>query len=110
MKDDRLYLEHIRQAIERVASYTLAGREEFLRNAMIQDAVARNFEIIGEVTKRLSEAAKRRHPDIPWRRIAGFRDILIHDYMAVDASEVWNVIESHLPALRAAVDDLLQGH
>jgi uncharacterized protein with HEPN domain len=107
MKDDRLYLEHIRDAIDKIAAYSAPGREEFLRDSMAQDAVMRNFEIIGEAAKRLSEAAKNRCPEIPWRRVTGFRDVLIHDYMGVDTAEVWNVIEPHRPALRSAVERLL---
>jgi uncharacterized protein with HEPN domain len=108
MKDDRLYLEHIREAIDKIVTYTTDGREEFLRRPMIQDAVVRNFEIIGEAVKHLSSTPKLQFPGIPWRRVAGFRDVLIHDYMGVDAVEVWNVIQTHLPALRQTVDELLK--
>jgi len=108
VKDDRVYLDHILLAIDRVLAYTTGGREEFLRNQMVQDAVARNLEVISEAAKRLGETTKARRPEIPWRRVAGLRDVLIHDYMAVDAQEVWNVVHSHLPALRAAVEALLR--
>jgi len=108
VKDDRLYLEHIREAIERITAYSAAGREEFLHNTMAQDAVIRNFEIIGEAAKRLSDDAKRKHPELPWSDIARFRDFLIHHYTGVNLKRVWDVIETHLPALRAAVDRLLE--
>jgi uncharacterized protein with HEPN domain len=108
MKRDRVYLDHIREAIERITAYSTAGREAFLRNRMAQDAVIRNFEIIGEAVKRLSDDLKNRYPDIPWRRVAGFRNVLIHDYMNVDEKEVWNVIEAHLPALLKAVEEQLK--
>jgi len=108
MKRDLVYLDHIREAIGQIAVYSAAGREEFFRNRMAQDAVIRNFEIVGEAVKRLSDDLKNRRPDVPWRRVAGFRNVLIHDYMNVDPEEVWNVIETHLPALRQAVDDLLK--
>ncbi len=107
MKDDRLYLEHINEAIQKIVTYAECGRQEFLRNPMVLDAIVRNFQVIGEATKRLSNQAKDRHPEIPWRRIAGFRDVLIHDYMEVDSNEVWNVIDQQLPTLRAAVENLL---
>lgn len=108
MKDDRPYLEHIQEAMLRIRSYTADGWEAFARNPMAQDAVLRNFEIIGEATKRLSERAKGRRPDIPWRQIAGFRDVLIHDYMGVNLRRVWNVVERDLPRLCEAIDELLR--
>ena len=108
MKDDKLYLAHIADAITQVLSYTAGGRQEFMKNRMIQDAVLRNFEVIGEATKRLSDKAKSRCPDIPWRRVAGLRDVLIHDYMGVDLEEIWRVVEQHLPALRTAIQRLLE--
>lgn len=107
MKDDRVYLEHIMEASEKILTYTSEGRERFLDSSLIQDAVMRNLAIIGEATKNLHEDTRSRRPDVPWRRIAGLRDVLVHDYMGVDPEEVWNVIESHLPFLRDAVEDLL---
>jgi len=73
---------------------------------MIQDAVIRNFEIIGEAVKHLSEPVKANHSDIPWRRIAGLRDILIHQYMGVDITTVWSVIEEKLSDLKQAVIEI----
>ena len=108
MKRDLVYLDHIREAIERIMTYSAAGREEFFRNRMAQDATIRNFEIIGEAVKRLSDVLKDQCPEVPWRRVADFRNVLIHDYMSVDEEEVWNVIEVHLPALRQAVERLLK--
>ena len=74
---------------------------------MIQDAVIRNFEVIGEATKRLSEALKAEHPDIAWRQIAGFRDVLIHDYLKININRIWGVIEKDLPPLKRIVEQLL---
>jgi uncharacterized protein with HEPN domain len=72
-----------------------------------QDAVIRQLEIIGEAVKRLSPELLGRCPDIPWRRIAGMRDVLIHDYMGVDLDAVWQVTQDNLPQLRGAVVELL---
>lgn len=68
-----------------------------------QDATIRNLEIIGEAVKRLSDDFKSRNTNIPWRNIAGLRDVLIHDYMGVDLVNVWNVVQLNLPALKKAI-------
>ncbi len=107
MKDDRVYLRHMLDCIRRVEAYTKTGRASFEADPMAQDAVVRNLEVIGEATKRLSDATKSKRPDVPWRQIAGMRDILIHNYMSVDLGEVWNVIERDLKPLESAIDELL---
>lgn len=107
MKDDQLYLVHIAECIERIESYTRGSKQVFVESTLIQDAVVRNFEIIGEATKRLSQQSKNARPDVPWRRIAGLRDVLIHNYMGVDLERVWGVIEQELPGLKAAILELL---
>ena len=105
--DERAYLEHIRDAIERVRGYTSAGRDAFFSSSMQQDAVVRNLEIIGEATKRIGESTRQREPNVPWKSIAGMRDVLVHDYFGVDLEIVWGVVEHRLVPLLAAVDRLL---
>jgi uncharacterized protein with HEPN domain len=70
MKDDRIYLLHVRDAIQLIVSYTAAGKENFFSDRKTQDAVVRNLEIIGETTKRVSVTLKEAHPDIAWKLIA----------------------------------------
>lgn len=103
MSRDTVYLQHIQECIRRIESYAVVGREEFMKTDHWQDAIIRNFEIIGEAAKQLSDEFKKANLDIPWRNVAGFRDVLIHDYMGVDLNAVWQIIENELPALKANV-------
>lgn len=107
MKDDRVYLAHIRDALTRIAEYTVDGREQFFADSRTQDAVIRNLEIVGEAAKRLSERAKSSAGDVPWKAIAAMRDKLIHEYFGTDLAIVWRVVERDVPALRKAVSTLL---
>ena len=103
MKDDTLYLVHISDCVARIRAYTKAGHEAFFSSHETQDAVIRNLEVIGEAVKRVSDVTRAKHPDIPWRRVAGLRDILIHEYMNVDLHEVWNIVERDIPILERVV-------
>ncbi len=102
MKDERVYLGHIRDAINDIEDYTSVGSDVSKAERMRQDAVIRKLEIIGEAVKQLSSATKER-PEIQWKQIAGMRDRLTHDYFGVDLVLVWRVVERDLPALKAAV-------
>ncbi|MGH7594175.1 MAG: HepT-like ribonuclease domain-containing protein [Gemmatimonadales bacterium] len=107
MKDDRVYLLHIRDALGRIADYTAPGRAAFLNDPRTQDAVVRNLEIVGEAAKRVSEKTRNLAPDVPWRAVSGMRDKLIHDYFGVNLEIVWQVVEREGPALRRHVDSIL---
>ena len=74
---------------------------------MAQDAVIRNFEVIGEAVKRIPESMKEERPDIPWRRIAGLRDVLIHQYLRVDLEAVWAIVRDDLHEFKQAVAEIL---
>jgi len=109
MKDDRLYLIHISECIERIESY-IGGKEKqkFLDSTLIQDAIIRNLQTLAESTQRLSDAAKESMSGIDWFKIAGFRNVLVHDYLGVDIERVWNILEKDLPALKIAVKKTLK--
>jgi uncharacterized protein with HEPN domain len=108
VKDERLYLIQMLERAERIFGYTESGREEFLTSPMIQDAVLRSFEVMGEAAKRVSQPIRDQAPEIPWRRLAGFRDVLIHQYEGVDLEEVWKRVAEDLPPLRQSLKSLLQ--
>lgn len=104
MKNDNLYLEHILECINKILSYSAnLTYEEFLKNEMLQDAVVRNLEIIGEASNKISEETKKKNPDIPWKPIIGMRNRLIHDYFGVDNGAVWQTLIEDLPALKEKI-------
>jgi uncharacterized protein with HEPN domain len=107
VKSDQPFLAHIADSIAAIETYVAGGREAFLRERMVQDAVIRNFEIIGEAAGRLSPAA-REASDVSWSEVIAFRSRLIHGYWSVDIRLVWDVIEHELPTLKAAVARLLE--
>lgn len=109
MKDDRLYLIHIRECVERIDSYvTVKDKQKFLDSTLIQDAVLRNLQVLAESTQRLSDAAKESASEVDWFKIAGFRNVLVHDYLGIDIEQVWNILEKDLPELKRHIEKLLK--
>lgn len=101
---DELYCEHIRDAIEKIESYVRdVSFTAFEKNLLVQDGVIREFEIIGEAAKHLSDEFQEQHQNIPWRQVMSMRDRLVHEYFNVDTELVWKTIQSDLPALKHAV-------
>src|SRR5262249_20869365 len=107
---DRELLGDILEAIRRAEAY-MEGQsyEQFLVDTKTQDAVIRALEIVGEATKKLSPALRERHPEIPWKNMAGVRDKLIHDYFGVNFDVVWKIVRDELPSLAVQVAKTLAG-
>lgn len=104
---DRDYLEHIQDAIGKIQRY-VAGMSEagFMADDLVQDAVIRNLEIIGEAVTNLSPELKARHDDVAWGEISGMRNRLIHGYVTVNLQIVWDTVEKVLPGFLAEVLDI----
>ena len=100
IRDDRVYLSHILDALLQIEEYTRGlGYEGFRANRMVHDAVIRQFEIVGEAVKNLSDDFRDRNSSLPWKDLAGFRDKLIHQYFGVDLSLVWSSVVDDVPVL-----------
>lgn len=108
MKDDRVYLRHMLRCIARIEEYTAAGRESFFSSHLIQDGVVRNLQTMAESAQRLSERLKSLRADVDWKALAGFRNVLVHDYLGVDLDYVYRAVEQDVPPLKAACERMLQ--
>ena len=107
MKQDSVYLKHIRDSILKIEAYTAGGRRAFHKDTMVQDAVVRNLEVIGEAVRNLSPVLKERNPDIPWRSITALRNLLVHEYFGVDLEIVWRIVSRRLPSLKRHIEMIL---
>jgi uncharacterized protein with HEPN domain len=108
VKDQRVYLRHILRCGRRIEEYTRGGRSAFLASPLLQDATLRNLQTMAESTQRLDESLKARHQEVDWPALAGFRNVLVHDYLGIDLERVYDSIEEHLPGLLIAVESLLR--
>jgi len=108
-KDPVIYLNHIQDCIVKIITYTDGLDEQgFLNSTIVQDAVVRNFEIIGEATKQLDSEFREKYPAIEWKKLAGMRDKLIHDYIGVDLWIVWDTAANYIPALQLLIDTIIK--
>ena len=103
-RDMRLYIQDVLENIEAIEGYVQSKTEEqFYGNRQVQDAVLRRLEIIGEAVKNVDEDFRGRYPEIPWKKIAGLRDVLIHEYFGVSLKRVWRVIKIDLVDLKSNI-------
>lgn len=108
-KDIKILLYDILDSIENIEEYTKNINEnKFAESLQIQDAVVRRMEIIGEAVKNLPTHFREKHPDIPWKDIAGTRDIIVHDYSGVDIDMVWEIVKDGIPKLKNQIQKILK--
>ena len=107
-KDPNVFLEHIIESIELIEEYTDgASLNDFMISTRLQDLVLRRLEIIGEAVKYLPDDFREKNSKIEWKKIAGMRDIIIHQYFGVDLKLTWNVVQNELPALKDKIKRIL---
>ena len=106
-RDDAWLLDMLQSA--RKASDYASGLSEnqFMADSLRQDAILRQLTILGEACKKISNERRAAHPEIPWRKVAGFRDVVVHDYFGVDLKEVWRIVKDDLPGLVKLLEPLV---
>lgn len=105
---DAVSLLDMLKAARKVVEYaTGLDESSFIASSRDQDAILRQLTIVGEAAKRVSEEFRTIHPEVPWRRVAGFRDVVVHDYFKVDIEEVWRIVQGDVPALIAVIEPLV---
>lgn len=105
----RLYLQDIWESVLAIEEYTKNLSEDgFYSNRQVQDAIVRRLEIIGEAVKNIDEDFREKHPQIPWKKIAGMRDIIAHEYFGVKLDRMWDVVRKDLPELKEKIETILE--
>ncbi len=107
--DDKLYLIHIIESIDKIDSYLVKlDYDSFMNSSIVQDAVLHNLQVLAESTQRLSDEFKGKHPEIEWYKIAGLRNVLVHDYLGIDLEMLWATVTNQLSDLGIVVKDAIE--
>jgi uncharacterized protein with HEPN domain len=107
LEKDQVYIEHILDCIDKINQYTAKDQQRFIADDLVQDGVLRRLQTMAESTQRLSDQLKQTAPDVDWRALSGFRNILVHDYLnGIDLNRIWDIVDNYLPALKKAVEGM----
>jgi uncharacterized protein with HEPN domain len=106
VKGDLLYVTHVLECIGRIQKYCEGGEAAFRESDLIQDGVLRNLQILAGSTQRIGDSVKARYPEVDWRAISGFRNVVVHDYLGINLDRVWRVVSTQLPLLTAQMGTL----
>ena len=107
MRDDRERLIDVQETIADIWKYAERGRSEFEEEELIQTWIIHHLLILGEAVVAFSDSFREQHPDIPWFKIIGMRNVLVHNYFGIDLDIVWSVVEDDLPDLQCCIQKLL---
>ncbi|MFZ1040319.1 MAG: DUF86 domain-containing protein [Anaerolineales bacterium] len=109
-RDETFYLADIQECCEKVLRFTKGmAYKDFSQDDLHFDAVLRNLEIIGEAVKNISEETRQKYPNVKWRKISGFRDVVAHEYFGVNEETIWDIVKNEIPALLAVVKTMHKG-
>ena len=109
-RDLSVYIQDIIDSIEKIEEYTTGITEdEFMKNSQVHDAVLRRLEIVGEAVKKVPPSVRGKHPQVPWKKIAGLRDVLIHEYFGVSGKRIWKVVKDDLLVLKSDMAHIKKG-
>lgn len=107
MRDDRLRCLDMAEAIRNIEKYSSRGKEQFFREELVQVWIVHHLQILGQAARGVSEESQHNYPQIPWGKIIGFRNILVHHYFAVNPEEIWAVVQSDIPPLKQDLEKIL---
>jgi len=107
VKSDLLYITDIAERIRRVNASAAEGRDVFVSSVEKQDSILHNLQLLGQSVKNISDELKTRYPEVPWREIAAFRNVVVHDYLGVDLEIVWRIVTERIPELQGQVERIV---
>ncbi len=108
MRNDQERFKDIQDAIQKIEKYTQRGKNEFFDNELIQGWVLLQLQIIGEAARAMDQSTHQQHPEIEWRDIIDFRNLLVHEYFRVDLEIIWKIVETQIPYLKNQINTILE--